>query len=87
MRWRFPRFCSSRDILEAGELARRLHERWLNKAMEERKNYPRIPVRPAVTGGFTPMMDKRGGPRLAERWWDAAFERMDRIDGPDRVSH
>lgn len=83
MRWRLWRFWTKRDYLEAGELARRVHEEWLNRAMTGRKKYPEIPVRPEVTGGFAPMMSRDGGARLAEQWWEAAFNRMDRLEAPE----
>lgn len=84
MRWRITRFWTSRDILEAGELARRVHERWLARALERGTPYPRIPVRPMITGGFAPMMSRENGVKRAEQWWAAAFKRMEELDREDR---
>ncbi len=79
---RFFRFRSKDDFIEAGELARQQHSAWLTRAIVEGKEkpYPRIPIRPIVTGGFSRLMTTQNGPQLAEQWWKAAFNRMERVE-------
>lgn len=80
MRWRFWRFWTTSEFLEAGEKARQEHARWLTRAMASGKSFPTIPVRPAREGGFDRLMNKAGGEELAAAWWEAAFNRVDRIE-------
>ncbi|MBX3410612.1 MAG: hypothetical protein KF859_12090 [Phycisphaeraceae bacterium] len=80
MRWRFWRFWSRDEFLEAGERARLEHSEWLSRALRSGKNYPRIPVKPVVLGGFDRLMEKPGGPDLCAAWWQAAFNRVDHLD-------
>jgi hypothetical protein len=74
MDWRFWK--SARDMDE-GAKARRVHSLWLTAAIESGREYPRIPVRPVVTGGFSRLLTRPNGQDLARRWWDAALARVD----------
>jgi hypothetical protein len=56
---------------------RRVHEAWLNRAISSGREYPRIPLRRVDQGGFERLMQRPGGPALAEMWWTAALERVD----------
>ena len=80
MRWRFWRFWTTSDFLEAGERARQEHAAWLTRAMASGRAYPKIPVKPADAGGFDRLVNKPGGEELAAAWWEAAFNRVDRIE-------
>lgn len=66
--------------MEAGALARALHERWLSRAMVCEERYPTIPLRRVDQGGYSRLMEKRGGPELAAEWWRTAFDRIERVD-------
>jgi hypothetical protein len=70
----FGRFLNPRDV---GAIARALHSRWLTRAVEGRREYPRIPLRRADQGGFDRMMSTPEGRERAERWWNIALERVD----------
>jgi hypothetical protein len=59
---------------------REAHERWLNRAIRTPERYPRIPTRRVETGGFSGLLHRPGGARLAELWWERALERVD-LDG------
>jgi hypothetical protein len=74
MQWRF---WEHGDSMDEGEKACLVHSHWLSQALNSNKSYPRIPVRPVVTGGFSRLLSKPGGPRLAELWWEAALSRID----------
>jgi hypothetical protein len=74
MQWRF---WQHDDSMDEGEKACLLHSQWLSQAVSSNKSYPRIPIRPVITGGFSGLMNKPRGPTLAERWWEAALERVD----------
>ena len=39
-------------------------------------------MRPVNTGGFSSLIERRGGEERAAQWWDAAFSRMELLDGP-----
>ena len=73
MNWRFWKSHGMDD----GAQARLLHSLWLTRALESGREYPRIPVRPVVLGGFAPLMSRPHGPEHARRWWEAALERVD----------
>ncbi|MCL4740629.1 MAG: hypothetical protein KJZ54_00335 [Phycisphaerales bacterium] len=78
MLWRF----GGRDrLLTRAEIARREHERWLNRAIVSGTPYPRIPTRLVRRGGFSGLMARPGGPERAARWWDAALARVDELGG------
>jgi len=68
-------------LLTRGEIARREHERWLNRAIATGTPYPRIPVRLVRLGGFSGLMSRPGGPERAERWWKSALSRVDDLGG------
>ena len=74
MNWRFWK---NADDMDEGARARRLHSLWLTAAIESGREYPRIPTRPVVTGGFSRLLARRNGQTLAEQWWDAALARVD----------
>lgn len=74
MDWRFWKNNSGMD---EGAKARRAHSLWLTQAVESQRDYPRIPVRPVVTGGFSRLLDRANGSHLADRWWTTALTRVD----------
>lgn len=71
------RWFSRRDPRFASKRFRQEHSRWLTNAMLSGRAYPRIPTRLVSKGGFSGMMSRPGGSETAQRWWDAAFERVD----------
>lgn len=73
MQWRFW----EHEEMDEGQKARIAHSRWLTEALASGKAYPRIPVRPVITGGFSRLMNSRNGPRLAQRWWEIALGRVE----------
>ncbi|HYE63679.1 MAG TPA: hypothetical protein VD997_16935 [Phycisphaerales bacterium] len=70
------RFWKHRGSMDEGARARLEHSIWLTDAIESGREYPRIPTRPVVTGGFSRLLVRRNGPDLARRWWDAALSRV-----------
>ncbi len=66
--------------LDPAEVARRIHSRWLSRALSTKKEYPRIPVRPVDEGGFSGLMQTEEGRASAEAWWEQALEMVDDID-------
>lgn len=75
MRWQFWK---RDDFLDRGEVARRIHSRWLTRALAgEQGRLPRIPVRRVSEGGFDAMMARTRGRAAAERWWLIALNRVD----------
>ena len=78
MQWRFR----SRDrLLTRGEIARREHERWLNRAIALGVPYPRIPTRLVCRGGFSGLRSRPGGLERAAQWWYVALARVDDLGG------
>lgn len=73
-------FWKRRTTMNSGEVARQLHSLWLTKALTTRREYPRIPIRAVDSGGFSRLMDRPGGPTLAERWWACTLDRVDDVD-------
>jgi hypothetical protein len=63
--------------LSAGERARRLHERWLTRAMARPDRYPTIPVRPVSEGGFASLHTTAHGAQWAAGWWESTLGLMD----------
>jgi len=80
MTWRFWKYWTQSQFIEAGERARQEHALWLTQAMRSRKPYPKIPLRAVDAGGFERLMHKQGGERLTTSWWEAAFARIDRVE-------
>ncbi len=77
----FRRFLSqSAFVRSAGARFRREHSRWLTRAVESPKPYPRIPTRRATDGGYERMMRLEHGPERARKWWSLASERVDSLD-------
>ena len=74
MIWTFWR---AGDRVEAGELARREHSRWLTRALRSGRAYPRIPVRRVDDGGYGFLARRTDGPARAQRWWSRALDRVD----------
>lgn len=70
-------FWGARDRVEAGELARREHARWLTAALRSGRAFPRIPVRRVDHGGYSFLARRAGGVERAQRWWRLALERVD----------
>jgi hypothetical protein len=83
MNWRFWRFWGKKEFEDAGEKARRIHGQWLTVALSSNRKYPSIPVRPVTQGGFDPLLSRPNGEARAAQWWDAAFQRMDRVESLD----
>ena len=63
--------------MDEGQKARLVHSQWLTHALRSGKPYPRIPVRPVITGGFSRLLSRPRGSDLARRWWEIALERVD----------
>jgi len=59
------------------EQFRRVHERWLTRALATARPIPRIPVRREDAGGFDRLRARPGGRALAERWWALALAIVD----------
>ncbi|MEZ6244051.1 MAG: hypothetical protein R3B57_13525 [Phycisphaerales bacterium] len=78
MRWRF---LNRRTFRAAGERFRLEHSRWLTHAVVSQRQYPRIPTRPATSGGFDRMMRLDHGPERASKWWSLASDRVDSLGG------
>ena len=73
MDWRFW----EHEPSDEGEKACQLHSQWLTRALSGDCPYPRIPVRPVVTGGFSRLISRPHGQDLAGRWWEVALARVD----------
>lgn len=58
-------------------MVRRYHEAWLNWALTQDRDLPRIPRRRVSEGGFSHLMSCEEGRRLALGWWEWAFDRVD----------
>ena len=63
--------------MDEGAKARQAHSRWLTRAVESGREYPRIPVRPVATGGFARLLARPNGMELAARWWERALDQVD----------
>lgn len=76
---------ASPDDNPRGSIFRRIHERWLTRALQSAKVYPRIPVRRVDEGGFDEVRSRPEARAHADQWWERALERVDlgRIDHPD----
>ena len=59
---------------------RRVHERFLTRALRSAALFPRIPLRRVDRGGFDSLLARRGGREACDRWWFRAFERLDRSE-------
>lgn len=68
------------DLTSHAERYRRVHERWLTRALASARPIPRIPVRRVDRGGFDRLRDRPGGQDLAERWWALAMATVDAED-------
>lgn len=79
VQWRimFGRLFRRESLPDKAALFRRVHERWLTRAMASPARYPRIPVRRVADGGFAPLVSRPGGRELADRWWTIALDRVD----------
>jgi hypothetical protein len=62
---------------DPGAEFRRVHERWLTRALASSRPIPRIPVRRADSGGFDRLLARPGGRALADRWWALAMSIAD----------
>lgn len=76
---------ASPDDNPRASLFRRVHERWLTRALSSRKAYPRIPIRRVDHGGFDLVRSQPAARARADRWWELALERVDlgRLDHLD----
>ena len=54
------------------------HERFLSAALAPHRRYPRIPTKRVDQGGFDRLMSRQSGRKLADRWWETAFDRIER---------
>lgn len=72
------RFFSHDDQPSAAEAFRQMHEAFLTRALRSSAVFPRIPLRRVDRGGFTSLLSRPGGREACERWWSAAFDRLDR---------
>lgn len=64
-------------LLAAGERARLVHERWLNRALADRtRSFPIIPTRRVADGGFAKLMATPEGRAWARQWWESALSRV-----------
>jgi hypothetical protein len=61
------------DLESRAEEFRRVHERWLSRALASSRPIPRIPLRRVDRGGFDALRARPGGRALAERWWSLAL--------------
>ena len=64
------------DLKDPGARFRAEHSAWLTHAIRTQAGYPRIPARPTELGGFDRLMSLPTGPMRAERWWQAALNRV-----------
>lgn len=58
-------------------LALRIHERWLDRALGSGREYPHIPLRAVSEGGFTPLVSTPHGRAWADAWWTDALTHVD----------
>ncbi|HLO40620.1 MAG TPA: hypothetical protein VK176_06320 [Phycisphaerales bacterium] len=65
------------DILERGEVARRVHSQWLSRALASGQSYPRIPIRRVDEGGFSALQGTAYGRHVSEAWWTLALDQVD----------
>lgn len=73
MIWRAPRLS---DYKDPGARFRAEHSAWLTRAFRSGLQYPRIPAKPTMTGGFERLMKLPTGPMRTERWWTIALGRI-----------
>jgi len=76
----FWRFFSHDDHPSAAEAFRQVHEAFLTRALRSPAVYPRIPLRRVERGGFTTLVSRPGGRDACERWWSAAFDRLEQAE-------
>ncbi len=62
---------------ERGEAMRRVHSRWLSRAVQHGVRPPRIPVRKVTDGGWDALMSTPEGRAWADEFWQSAFEHPD----------
>ncbi|MBX3385344.1 MAG: hypothetical protein KF768_02100 [Phycisphaeraceae bacterium] len=75
---RLERLFGSDDLSVRAEFMRRLHSRWLTRAMRVGFVAPRIPTRRVDEGGFDPVMRTAEGRAWAAEWWDRALSPAER---------
>lgn len=72
-----PREVTPVLLRELGTRARKTHEDWLNRALDEPDGaIPRIPSKRADFGGWERLLATPTGRRRAERWWEVALARV-----------
>lgn len=76
----FNRLLGMLGVDERGAIARKLHSRWLSRAVESRRPYPKIPVRPVREGGFTGLTSTPEGRLMCDGWWYMALGQVDDAD-------
>jgi hypothetical protein len=76
----FHRLVGLLNLAERGAIARRLHSRWLTRAVEARRVYPKIPVRPVDQGGFSGLTSTAEGRLMCDGWWYQALGQVEDAD-------
>jgi hypothetical protein len=53
------------------------HGSWLTEALQNRREFPQIPVRKVSEGGFARLSSSDEGRRIARLWWETALQKVD----------
>jgi len=68
------------DLPTAAEIARRMHERWLTRALAVKDTSAlRIPARRVDEGGYLALLASPGGRERAEQFWIDTIARADEM--------
>ncbi len=67
---------SLRELNRKAAAFRRVHERWLDRAIRSGMDLPRIPLRRVDQGGFDDLLARPRGREVAWRWWRRVFSRL-----------
>jgi hypothetical protein len=70
-------FATRGDLNDRGAVMRRVHSRWLSRAIDTPLALPRIPTIAVDRGGFEPITDTAGGRAWADAWWGRTLDRDD----------
>lgn len=73
----FWNFAKRGDLFDVGAAMRRVHSRWLSRAVASPGGLPRIPTIAVREGGFDPIVSTPAGRAWAESWWDETLVRDD----------
>lgn len=74
---RLQRLFGDDDLSVRAAIMRRVHSRWLSRAMRAGYVAPRIPTRRVDEGGYEPVMASPEGRAWAAEWWDRALASPD----------